>query len=188
MTFDQHYAFIKEGIKTFEEQTKKLEEIKKEKEKEKELEKEKETKYDDHYDIIIDDDYNINDNNVLKNKDTNNNKNNDSKENLQIKNNDYNNNINININKNNITNNNINNDKENDNTKKKSLGHKRKNVPNSVKHYLMMDLMCSIDDFIYNKRNIKISEYDSFFKEIQSKMSQNQLNTNGLNVSIYFIL
>ena len=46
ITFDQHYAFIKEGIKIFEEQTKKLEEIKKEKEREKEreTEREKETK------------------------------------------------------------------------------------------------------------------------------------------------
>ena len=44
MTFDLYYAFIKEGIKTFEEQTKKLEEIKKEKEREKEREKEKEIK------------------------------------------------------------------------------------------------------------------------------------------------
>ena len=51
----------------------------------------------------------------------------------------------------------------------------------------MMDLICSIDDFIYNKRNIKISEYDSFFEDIKSKISQNQLNTNGLNVSIYLI-
>ena len=47
MTFDQHYAFIEEGIKTFEEQTKKLEEIKKEKEREKEREKEKEIKNND---------------------------------------------------------------------------------------------------------------------------------------------
>ena len=185
MTFDQHYSFIKEGIKTFEEQTKKLEEIKKEKELEKEREKErerererereeeKEIKNGDNYDIIIDNDYNINDNN------NNNLKNNENK---PIKKNDngYGNNLNININ-------NINTDRENENTKKKLLGRKRKNAPNSVKHHLMMDLICSIDDFIYNKRNIKITEYDSFFEDIQLKISQNQLNTNGLNVSIYLI-
>ena len=49
MSFDQHYNFIKEGIITFEEQIKRLEEIKKEKEKENE-----EINYE-NYDIIIDD-------------------------------------------------------------------------------------------------------------------------------------
>ena len=47
MTFDLYYAFIKEGIQKFEEQTKKFEEIKKEKEREKEREKEKEIKNND---------------------------------------------------------------------------------------------------------------------------------------------
>ena len=43
-------------------------------------------------------------------------------------------------------------------------------VPSSVKHH-KWDLICSIDDFIYNKRNIKIVEFDSFFEDIQWKIS-----------------
>jgi hypothetical protein len=47
-----------------------------------------------------------------------------------------------------------------------------------------MDLIYSIDDFIYNKRDFKLNGYDSFLEEIQLKISKNNiLNTNGLNVS-----
>ena len=48
----------------------------------------------------------------------------------------------------------------------------------------MMDLIYSIDDFIYNKRNMKINDYDLFFQDIELKIPKNKLNTNGLNVSI----
>ena len=80
--------------------------------------------------------------------------------------------------------------------KKKLLGRKRlnnndsnkivnsNNNYNSTRHRFMMDLICSIDDFIYNKRNYKVNDYDLFYKDIQLKLSQNKLNTNGFNVSI----
>ena len=73
----------------------------------------------------------------------------------------------------------------------KLLGRKRNNgnnsMGNSMKNYKIMDLICSIDDFIYNKRNLKINDYDSFYKDIKCKLSKNKLNTNGFNVSKYFI-
>ena len=228
MTFDQHSEFIKEGIKTFEEQKKKLAQIKKENERKREKEKEKEKNEEDNYDIIIDDFKNNdiekivdsinkenNNNQELINKD--NNKNNskiidkDRNSNPEIinkdniNNNDNNkknlieNSTNNNINNNIITNNNIkdiiiNKEKESNNkkkeiigNKKRMLGRKRSNMPNSMKHRLMMDLILSIDDFIYNKRNLKINEYDLFFEDIQLKISQNKLNTNGLNVSKYIL-
>ena len=46
-----------------------------------------------------------------------------------------------------------------------------------------MDLIYSIDDFIYNKRDFKLNGYDSFFQDIQLKLSKYKLNINGLNVS-----
>ena len=49
-----------------------------------------------------------------------------------------------------------------------------------------MDLIYSIDDFIYNKRDFKLNGYDSFFQDIQLKISKNKLNTSGLNVSKIF--
>ena len=229
MTFDQHYAFIKEGIRSYDEQTKKLEEIKREKEKEKEKEKikEKENEYktykdnesnkeDDNYDIIIDDFQNYDSlNSIVKdNKDNKDNKDeenlgnrecmvhidnkdindSDSKEdkdkdtnkNSENKNIIENKNINIDNNENKEKKNNvIKNIRINIGNKKKSLGRKRKNFSNSVKHHLIVDLIYSVDDFIYNKRNFKINGYESFFQDIQLKISQTKLNTNGLNVSIY---
>ena len=76
--------------------------------------------------------------------------------------------------------------------KKKLLGRKRHNNNkkvnynskyNPMRYSLMMDLTCSIDDFIYNKRNYKANDYDLFYKDIQLKLSKNKLNTNGFNVS-----
>ena len=183
MSFDQHYNFIKEGIITFEEQIKRLEEIKKEKEKENE-----EINYE-NYDIIIDDMKNYdniditvkcNDNSSIRDNDVHGMKdNNNIKETNNINNN---NNDNNKININNIENN-KNEEKINVGYKKRLLGRKRKTISNTVKHHLIMDLIYSIDDFIYNKRDFKLNGYDSFFQDIQLKLSKYKLNTNGLNVS-----
>lgn len=183
MSFDQHYNFIKEGIITFEEQIKRLEEIKKEKEKENE-----EINYE-NYDIIIDDMKNYdniditvkcNDNSSIRDNDVHGMKdNNNIKETNNINNN---NNDNNNININNIENN-KNEEKINVGYKKRLLGRKRKTISNTVKHHLIMDLIYSIDDFIYNKRDFKLNGYDSFFQDIQLKLSKYKLNINGLNVS-----
>ena len=183
MSFDQHYNVIKEGIITFEEQIKRLEEIKKEKEKENE-----EINYE-NYDIIIDDMKNYdniditvkcNDNSSIRDNDVHGMKdNNNIKETNNINNN---NNDNNNININNIENN-KNEEKINVGYKKRLLGRKRKTISNTVKHHLIMDLIYSIDDFIYNKRDFKLNGYDSFFQDIQLKLSKYKLNINGLNVS-----
>lgn len=196
MSFDQHYSFIQEGILTFEEQCKKLNEIKKEKEQEKEKEKEQEQEQEifecekkdfeneEDYDIVLDDIKKENFDLILNNDGINN----------------YNNNIYINKNK--VKNQSINDegnnekicDKEDDRKGRKTkggrrniLGRKRNSISNSVKNYLMMDLAYSIDDFIYNKRDFRINGYDSFFLNIQSKISKNSLNNHGLNVSVYFL-
>ena len=192
MSFDQHYSFIQEGIITFEEQCKRLNEIKKEKEKEKEEEEEeekeiiqcekKEFENEEDYDIVLDDIKKEKVDLILNNGEINN----------------YNNN-NIYNNKNKVknqispdeANNEKSSDKEDDGKgrkiksgRRKILGRKRNHVSNSVKNYLMMDLEYSIDDFIYNKRDFRINGYDSFFLNIQSKISKNALNNHGLNVSV----
>ena len=191
MSFDQHYSFIQEGIITFEEQCKRLNEIKKEKEKEKEKEKDKEIieaekkefENEEDYDIVLDDIKKENFDLILNNEEINN----------------YN--YNIYNNKNKVKNQCINaegnneksSDKEDEGKgrkpkggRRKILGRKRNSVSNSVKNYLMIDLEYSIDDFIYNKRDFRINGYDSFFLNIQSKISRNVLNTHGLNVSLYY--
>ena len=197
MSFDQHYSFIQEGIITFEEQCKKLNEIKKEKEKEKEQEQEQEQEQqiiecekkdfenEEDYDIVLDDIKKESFDLILNNEGINN-----------CNNNIYNN-------KNKIKNQSINTEGNNEKSRDKDkedegkgrrtkggrrniLGRKRNSVSNSVKNYLMMDLEYSIDDFIYNKRDFRINGYDSFFLNIQSKISKNSLNNHGLNVSVYF--
>lgn len=182
MSFDQHYNFIKEGIITFEEQIKRLEEIKNEKEKEN-----KEIDYE-NYDIIIDDMKNFDNIDITVKCNDNSNTDNDihfMKDNNNIKETNNINNNNNNININNIENN-KNEEKINVGYKKRLLGRKRKTIPNTVKHHLIMDLIYSIDDFIYNKRDFKLNGYDSFFQDIQLKISKNKLNTSGLNVSKIF--
>ena len=45
------------------------------------------------------------------------------------------------------------------------------------------ELICSIDEFIFHKRDVKLfNGYDSFFNDMQTKISESKLNTNGLNV------
>ncbi len=209
MSFDQHYNFIKEGLKTFEEQMEKLENMKKMEEKEKKMKKK--IINDDNYDVIVEEmnhydniDITVRCNEKINDKDYDNDDNNniidenDNKANYNVNNNEDNinedyskdindnnsNNINIIFDNNNLGDKNSNNEKKKPGRKKRFLGKKRKKISNTVKHRLIMDLIYSIDDFIYNKRDFKLNGYDSFFEEIQLKISKNHiLNTNGLNVS-----
>ena len=64
------------------------------------------------------------------------------------------------------------------------LGKKKIFLSSSKKNCLINDLIYSIDDFIYNKRDFKPNDYELFFKETKIKISKNRLNTNGLNVSL----
>ena len=134
MTFEQHTKFVKEGLKTYEEQIAELERIKKEKEKleEKKKEKMKERERLNH----------------IKN----------AKKFKAIKN-------------------------------MKFLGNKR-NFGESRNNYQMTkELICSIDEFIFHKRDVKLfNGYDSFFNDMQKKITESKLNTNGLNVSLIFII
>jgi hypothetical protein len=59
------------------------------------------------------------------------------------------------------------------------LGKKR----NSYNTSMTKDLICSIDEFIFHKREVKlINGYDSYFKEMEKKISESLPNANGLNV------
>ena len=127
MSFEQHSSFIKEGIKLYEEQCKKLEQIK---------EQGKEKK--------------INKMNIENKKDEIDKK--EKRKKILFK-------------------------------KSGMLGKKRNFISISKKNGLRNDLIYSIDDFIYNKRDFKTNDYELFFKETKIKISKNRLNTNGLNVS-----
>ena len=67
--------------------------------------------------------------------------------------------------------------------KMKFLGNKR-NITESRNNYNMTkELICSIDEFIFHKRDVKLfNGYDSFFNDMQNKISESKLNANGLNV------
>ena len=64
----------------------------------------------------------------------------------------------------------------------KFLGKKR--FGDSRNNYNMTkDLICSIDEFIFHKRDVKLfNGYDDFFNNMKKKISESRLNTNGLNV------
>ena len=66
--------------------------------------------------------------------------------------------------------------------KLKFLGKKR--FSDSRNNYNMTkDLICSIDEFIFHKRDVKLfNGYDDFFNNMKKKISESRLNTNGLNV------
>jgi len=67
--------------------------------------------------------------------------------------------------------------------KKMKLLGKKRNLDSRNNYNMTKDLICSIDEFIFHKRDVKLfNEYDSFFKEMQNKISESKLNTNGLNV------
>jgi hypothetical protein len=71
----------------------------------------------------------------------------------------------------------------------KFLGNKR-NFGDSRNNYNMTkELICSIDEFIFHKRDVKLfNGYDSFFNNMQNKISESKLNANGLNVNKNIIL
>ena len=66
--------------------------------------------------------------------------------------------------------------------KLKFLGKKRFN--DSRNNYNMTkDLICSIDEFIFHKTDVKLfNGYDDFFNNMKNKITESKLNTNGLNV------
>ena len=68
--------------------------------------------------------------------------------------------------------------------KMKYLGNKR-NFGESRNNYNMTkELICSIDEFIFHKRDVKLlNGYDSFFNDMKKKIAESKLNANGLNVS-----
>ena len=60
---------------------------------------------------------------------------------------------------------------------KKRFGESRNN------YNMTKDLICSIDEFIFHKRDVKLfNGYDDFFNNMKKKISETKLNTNGLNV------
>ena len=69
--------------------------------------------------------------------------------------------------------------------KMKFLGKKRNLYENRNNYNCNMtkELICSIDEFIFHKREVKlINGYDSFFDGMKNKISNSILNTNGLSV------
>ena len=70
--------------------------------------------------------------------------------------------------------------------KLKFLGKKR--FAETRNNYNMTkDLICSIDEFIFHKRDVKLfNGYDDFFNNMKKKISESKLNTNGLNVRKYY--
>lgn len=63
------------------------------------------------------------------------------------------------------------------------LGKKRKLFKNNYNCNMTKDLICSIDEFIFHKRELKlINGYNSYFNEMKKKISDTLINTNGLNV------
>lgn len=68
--------------------------------------------------------------------------------------------------------------------KKLSFLSKKRNQSDLRNNYNMTkDLICSIDEFIFHKRDVKLfNDYDSFFNNMEKKISDCNLNTNGLNV------
>ena len=71
----------------------------------------------------------------------------------------------------------------------KFLGNKR-NLNENKNNYncnMTKELICSIDEFIFHKREVKlINGYDSYFYDMKKKISESMLNANGLNVRKIF--
>ena len=64
----------------------------------------------------------------------------------------------------------------------KFIGKKRLNETRN-NYNMTKDLICSIDEFIFHKRDVKLfNGYDDFFNNMKKKISESKLNTNGLNV------
>jgi hypothetical protein len=94
--------------------------------------------------------------------------------------------------------NNVRNMKKFKTIKKIKLLGKKRNIFKSKNNYnsnMTKELICSIDEFIFHKREVKlINGYDAYFNEMKKKISESILNTNGLNVRkilfkyLYFII
>ena len=80
--------------------------------------------------------------------------------------------------------NNLNNSNKIKNIKNNKFVGKKRNQSEQRNNYNMTkDLICSIDEFIFHKRDVKLfNDYDSFFNNMKNKISKSKLNTNGLNV------
>ena len=73
--------------------------------------------------------------------------------------------------------------------KMKFLGNKRNFTESRNNYNMTKELICSIDEFIFHKRDVKLfNGYDSFFNDMQKKISESKLNTNGLNVRYIIII
>ena len=71
--------------------------------------------------------------------------------------------------------------------KKIFLGKKRILAKNNYNCNMTKELICSIDEFIFHKREVKlINGYDSYFNDIKKKISESVINSNGLNVRKYY--
>ena len=65
----------------------------------------------------------------------------------------------------------------------KFLGKKRNLFKNNYNCNMTKELICSIDEFIFHKREVKlINGYDDYFDDMKKKISETLINTNGLNV------
>ena len=73
--------------------------------------------------------------------------------------------------------------------KPKFLGKKRNIYKNIHNSNMTKDLIFSIDEFIFHKREVKlINGYDSYFNSMKKKISDSAINTNGLNVRYNIII
>lgn len=163
MTFKQHAKFIKEGLKLFEEQCSKLEEIKKEKEALNNItNKSNEITLNSH-----------NISNKLPNdpKTQNEEIKKDKNSLIKYKQSRHFLGIKRNLPRKDSTETNTNSNPNNN------------NCSNSIKNHISLDLIYSIDDFIFNKRDYKLNDYDDFFKTMEEKIKLNKLNTNSFHVS-----
>ena len=71
--------------------------------------------------------------------------------------------------------------------KKIFLGKKRILAKNNYNCNMTKELICSIDEFIFHKREVKlINGYDSYFNDMKKKISESVINSNGLNVRKYY--
>ena len=67
--------------------------------------------------------------------------------------------------------------------KMKYLGNKRHFCDSRNNYNMTKELICSIDEFIFHKRDVKLfNGYDSFFNDMKAKITESKLNANGLNV------
>ena len=67
--------------------------------------------------------------------------------------------------------------------KMKFLGNKRHFNESRNCYNMTKELISSIDEFIFHKRDVKLfNGYDSFFNDMKIKISETKLNSNGLNV------